>query len=84
MGVQKVSGGRQNGNKGRQINVRWWGAQKLQGAQKAYKKNQQQKIGDLFLFVLKTEKNYFVGAPFEFSGRATFKLVTPPGLATMF
>ena len=41
-GLSKASGKRQNGYKGRQINVRWWGenlgVQKLQGARKAYKK----------------------------------------------
>ena len=45
------------------------GVQKLQGAQKAYKKNQTVKC------------LYFLVAPFEFSGRAPFKLVTP--LVTM-
>ena len=52
--------------KGRQINVRGGGknlgVQKLQGAQKAYKT---------------VKKLYFVGAPFEFCGRAPFKLITP-------
>ena len=47
------------------------------GGQQAYKKNHK-KSGDLFFFFLETVKIlYFVGAPFEFSGRAPFKLVTP-------
>ena len=81
MGVQKASGGRQ-------INVRWWekslGEQKLQWAQKAYKKNQK-KSGDLFFFFFLTVKLlYSVGAPFEFSGRAPFKLVTPLIVPTLY
>ena len=81
LGVQKASGGRQNGYKGRQINVRWWetflGVQKVQGEQQAYKKNQK-KVATYFIFFLETVKFlYFVGAPFELNGRAPFKLVTP-------
>ena len=53
LGVQKSSGGRQNGYKGRQINVRWWekflGVQKVQGEQQAYKKNQK-KVATYFIF----------------------------------
>ena len=68
---QKASGGAKMA-KGRQINVLWWeiffwGVQKLQGAQQAYKKNN--KVATFFCFVLETVKIlYFVGAPFEFSG----------------
>ena len=57
------------------------GVQKLQGAQKAYIKNPK-KSGDLFCCCFFWRQYtvkilYFVGAPFEFSGRAPFKLVTP-------
>ena len=58
------------------------GVQKLQGQgeQQAYKKNNNKKWRP-FLFVLETVKMlYFVRAPFEFRGRAPFKLVTPLGL----
>ena len=53
--------GRQNGYKGRQINVRWQEkrlvGQKLQGAQKAYKKNQK-KVATFFFFFVGDSKKF--------------------------
>ena len=65
------------------MNVRWWeknsGVQKLQGSNKPIRKTNK-KVATFFFFFfffLETVKMlYFVGAPFEFSGRAPFKLVT--------
>ena len=45
------------------------GVRKLQGTQQACKKNQKK--------VVTVKVLYFIGAPFEFNGRAQFKLVTP-------
>ena len=54
------------------------GVQKVQVEQQAFKKNQKKVANFFLLFFLKTVKKlYFVGAPFQFSGRAPFKLVTP-------
>ena len=57
--------------------VNFLGVQKLQGVQKAYKKNQKKSVDLFYYFFLTVKILYFVGAPYEFSGRAPLKLVTP-------
>ena len=53
-----------------------FGSTKAPWAQKVFKRNQK-KVATFFLFFGDSKKNYFVGAPFELSSRARFKLVTP-------
>ena len=83
-GRQNGYKGRQNGYKGRQINVRWWetncweykSSRRGGGGNKPIRKTKK-KWRHFFLFFETVKILYFVGAPFEFSGRAPFKLVTP-------
>ena len=72
-GYKKLQGGRQNGYKGRQLNVWWW--ETIFGSDKPIRKTKKKWRP---FFILETVKIlYFVGAPFELNGRAPFKLVTP-------
>ena len=67
----------------RDAKLTFGGGKQILGVQKApgdatNLKEKPEKSGDLFLFVLETVKIlYLVRAPFEFNGRAPFKLVTP-------
>ena len=53
-----------------------WEYKSSRGSNKPIRKTNK-KGGDLFFFLETVSILYFVGAPFEFNGRAPFKLVTP-------